>query len=149
MKKTVILAVLALLPAAAQAMPDRISILMGSNHIGATYDFEQTNPGVFLTWEKPVVDLSVGAYRNSFGDLSLAVTVSKAVLSNEEGTLSLSGFAGLASYPDYSDCFLYHAGDIVPLVGIQVVAGPVFVQIMPGGNDMVAVVAAGLTFPIK
>ena len=57
------------LAAPVHADPDRISILLSSYHVDAKQDFEQVNPGGFLTWENRMggLDYSLGAYRNSYG----------------------------------------------------------------------------------
>ena len=137
--------ILAALATPAAADPDRLSILLGSAHPGADRAFEQVNPGVFLTWEDRALglDYSVGAYRNSFGRASIAATAALPVV--EQGRFQLALFGGLALYPGNGDDFLYHAGDIVPIAGIQARLGHGFVQVMPG--DGMAVVAFGLTFP--
>ena len=131
-------------PAAAD--PDRLSILLGSAHPGADRAFEQVNPGVFMTWEDRALgmDYSVGAYRNSFGRASVAATVALPVI--EQGRFQLALFGGLALYPGNGADFAIHAGDVVPIAGLQARLGNGFVQVMPG--DGMAVVAFGLTFPI-
>ena len=62
----------------AQAGPDRISVMLGTHHAGADIDYEEVNPGLFLTWSQLMwqnrLDLTVGGIRTSNGDFSLAVT---------------------------------------------------------------------------
>lgn len=130
-----------------QARPDRISILLGSKHIGAIYAFEETNPGIFLTWEERFLklDYSLGIYRNSFADISVAATAAFPIFERQETQLSV--FAGLALYPETGDAFAVHYGDIVPIAGIQGRHQNMFLQIMPG-SDM-AIVAFGITFEIN
>lgn len=129
-------------PAAAQ---DRVSILIGSHHT-EDYAWEEVNPGLFLTWEGPV-DLSAGIYRNSFGRPSAALTAALPVIRWQDGGLSLLG--GAAYYPGNGDNFAVHAGDLVPLVGLQARHGNVFAQIMPGKVEPPEVIIAyGLTFAI-
>ena len=129
------------------ADPDRVSILLGSQHPGADVSYEQINPGIFLTWEDRALglDYSVGAYRNSYGRASVAATAALPVI--DRGQFQAAVFGGLALYPGDGDQFAVHAGDVVPIAGIQARLGHGFVQIMPG-NGM-AVVAFGLTFPLN
>lgn len=139
---------LALMPAMACAAPDRISVLLGSNHIGAKIPFEQVNPGVFLTWERAHVDWTVGAYRNSFGKMSASLTAALPLARWHNG--ELSAFAGAALYPGDGYTFAVHAGDLVPIGGLQVRQGRVFMQVIPSdGRTVDAIVTFGLTFPLK
>lgn len=131
---------------AASAGPDRWSVLLGSHHTESAA-WEELNPGVFVTWEGPV-DWSLGAYRNSFGKLSLAGTAGVRLASWDAGDLSL--FGGLAWYPGNGDNFVVHAGDVVPLVGLQLRQGNFFAQLMPGKMEPPeAIVTFGLTFPVE
>lgn len=138
---------LLVLSAPAQAGPDRVSILLGSAHPGSA-GFDGRNPGIFLTWEdRGGLDLSLGAYRNSYGRASVAATASLPALRWREGGASL--FLGAAHYPEDGRRFRFHAGDIVPLAGLQLRHGSLFAQIMPGdGRVADAVIAFGLTFPL-
>ena len=134
----------------AQAGPDRISFLLGSEHIGAS-GYEEFNPGVFATWTNRAfqgrADVSLGAYRNSYGDGSLAASLALPLV--REPTWGIDVFSALAWYPGNGDRFKYHAGDIVPLVGLQSRIGPTFIQYIPGGDRGVdATLGFGLTFPL-
>lgn len=135
------------LAAPAHAGPDRVSILTGSRHIGTDYPFQEVNPGLFLTWEDRAfgLDYSLGAYRNSFGKLSVAATAALPLIDRDRFQIAL--FGGLAIYPGDGDKFLISAGDAVPVAGLQARYGNGFVQIMPG--DGMAIVAFGLTFPVN
>ena len=141
-----IAALLAALATPVVADPDRVSVLLGSAHPGADRTFEQVNPGVFLTWEDRALglDYSVGAYRNSYGRASIAATAALPVI--DRGQFQLALFGGLALYPGNGADFAVHAGDVVPIAGLQARLGHGFVQVMPG--DGMAVAAFGLTFPI-
>lgn len=137
------------LPAAAG--PDRLSFLIGSEHIGATQPFEEINPGVFLTWTnalwKQNLDITAGAFRNSYGDGSLAVTTAYPFVRTEHWGFEM--FGGLAWYPGNGDQFAHSAGDIVPLIGLQARYRNVFVQAIPsGGKTVDAVMSFGLTFAL-
>ena len=137
------------LAAPAQAGPDRLSILLGSSHVGGA-GFDGRNPGVFLTWEDrgPGLDLSVGTYRNSYGRGSLAATVALPVARWRDGEVSI--FAGAALYPQDGRRFRAHLGDLVPIGGVQVRHGAAFLQIMPSdGGAVDAVIAMGLTFSLE
>lgn len=120
---------LALLASPALAEPDRVSILIGSHHVNAKIDFEQTNPGVFFTWEGDTLDFSVGAYRNSFGRPSVSATFGLPVVEWDRGDISLLG--GLAYYPEDGRTFALHVGDVVPIVGLSLRHDPFAIQIMP------------------
>lgn len=132
-------------PAAAQ---DRLSITLGSHHTDDSHDWEELNPGVFLTWEDTgPLDLSLGAFRNSFGGPSVAAVAALPLAEWQDGQLAV--FGGAAWYPGHGDEFLVHAGDLVPMGGLQVRHGPVFVQLMPGKIEPPeAIVAFGITLRI-
>jgi hypothetical protein len=133
-------------PAAAQ---DRLSVTIGSHHTDRSYDWSEVNPGVFATWENVgPLDLSLGAFRNSFGGPSVAAVAAFPLARWEDGQLAV--FGGAAWYPGHGDEFLVHAGAFVPMGGLQVRHGPVFVQLMPGKIEPPeAIIAGGLTFKIN
>lgn len=125
----------------AVSAPDRISILLGSNHVGAADRFDEINPGVFLTWDW----LTVGAYHNSYGKTSVAITGALPLIKWETG--ELSAFAGMALYPGNGRRFAIHAGDVVPVGGLQLRQGNMFVQVIPSdGKSVDAVVSFGVSF---
>lgn len=133
----------ALMTTPALAAPDRVSILLGSNHVGATDRFEEVNPGIFLTWDW----LTVGAYRNSYGKASVAVTGALPLIKWKTG--ELSAFAGVALYPGDGRRFAVHAGDVVPVGGLQLRQGNMFMQVIPSdGKAVDAVVSFGMTFDL-
>ena len=132
------------LPAMGMAGPDRVSILLGSEHVGATANFKEVNPGVFLTWEGRF-DWTVGVFRNSYGRGALAGTVAMPLY--EEGRFSLDAFLGAAYYPEDGRNFKVHVGDVIPIGGLQARYGNVFMQVLPmDGSVADAVVSFGLTF---
>jgi hypothetical protein len=148
---------LPLLLVATQAVargPDRVSFLAASYHLGATEDFNQFNPGVFLTWEGPfrpfgLVDTtaqySIGVYYNSYSRTSEAATMAVEVLPFRNGALDL--FAGIANYPEDGRRFSAHLGDVIPLGGVQLRLGHVFAQAIPCFCQAVDVIFGfGLTF---
>lgn len=147
------LAALAVGPAAAEG-PDRVSLLLGSHHIAATTEFEEINPGLFLTWEDAFglgrlsVDANAGIFRNSYGETALAVT--GAVPFYERGAVEIAGFLGLAHYPeDGRRLRVSIAGDVIFVAGLQARVGPAFVQVIPSdGQETDAILAAGVTFPL-
>ena len=132
----------------ASAGPDRVAIHLGSHHAGATFAFEEVNPGVFLSWDRPNdVTLSVGAFRNSYGRGSVAATAAKTIFRKKHTALAV--FAGLAYYPGNGDDIRHAIGDIVPLAGLQLHYRRVFVNVMPGDGDTVdAIYSFGFTFPV-
>ena len=132
----------------AQAGPDRLSVLIGSKHINASYDFEEANPGLFVTWENQRLDWTLGAYRNSYGRMSVSAIVGLPVVRWRDGDVSL--FIGVALYPKDGRNFAVHAGDLVPIGGVQIRHRNVFIQVVPlDGNLADAVVAFGVTFPLQ
>ncbi|WP_425045474.1 hypothetical protein [Primorskyibacter sp. S87] len=135
-----------------RAGPDRINILLGSEHLGATRDFEEFNPGLFLTWTnlmwKNRLDLTVGAFRNSYGDGSAAVSAAYPLIRTEAWGLEL--FGALAWYPGNGDQFGHSIGDMVPIAGVQARFHYLYMQAIPAGGDGVdATLTLGLTFPVK
>ena len=140
---TLIMAIAAM-PLSATAGPDRVSVLLGSRHFGATTAFQEINPGVFLTWERKL-DWTVGVFRNSYGRGAIAGTAALPLI--EEGKFSLDAFLGAAYYPKDGRNFAVHIGDIVPIGGLQARYGNMFMQVIPqDGRDASAVVSFGLTF---
>ena len=146
--RLICLMLVALLPTATMAGPDRISILLGSEHFGATREFQEFNPGIFLTWEERILNYSVGAYYNSYEDISALAAVGY----DYEITpaFEIGVFAGLAHYPGEGDQFRVSAGDIVPIFGVQSRYGNVFTQWIPADGDSVdSLLTFGLTFELS
>lgn len=146
--KPIAIIIAALIAATSQASagPDRLSLLIGSKHVGAERDFNEKNPGIFATWEnRGAFDLSLGVYKNSFSHTSIAATA--ALPFYEKGEFQASVFGGLALYPGDGDEFMIHAGDVVPLGGLQVRYRNAFLQAMPAGD--MTVISAGITVPLK
>lgn len=125
------------------ADPDRISMLIGTRHVGAS-GFNESNLGLFLTWERSRVDWSVGAYENSYGRTSVAVTAFKPLLRWHGGEAGV--FAGAAHYPKDGRNMRLHVGDVVPLFGAQLRHKNTFFQVMPmDGKPVDGVVSFGVT----
>lgn len=136
--------ILAVLAAPAAADPDRVTLLLGSHHVAARVPFEEVNPGLILTWDRDPLDWSVGAWRNSYGRLSVA---GLAELPLVEGEVSIGLVGGLALYPQDGRHFAAHLGDWVPLAGLHLRADRLSILIMPSdGKATAAVIAVGLTF---
>ncbi|NNE87487.1 MAG: hypothetical protein HKN27_05365 [Silicimonas sp.] len=130
------------------AGPDRVAIHLGSHHAGATTEFEEMNPGLFLSWDRPHgVTVTVGAFRNSYGRGSVAATIAKTVF--ERNQTSAAVFTGLAHYPGNGSDIRHAVGDVVPLAGVQLRYRHVFMNIMPGDGDTVdAIFSFGVTLPL-
>ena len=144
--KNLFLAALAatVLATPAAAGPDRVWISLGSAHI-SDRDFEQFNPGVFLTWEGERLGYTVGAFRNSYGEFSTAATIGVALMRQEDYELSL--FAGAATYPGFADRFRYSSGDVVAIAGANFRYKNAYVQAFPGNGESVQLTLSfGLTF---
>lgn len=135
-------ALLCLLATAATAQ-DRVSILAGSHHFGASVEFQESNPGLFLTWDR----VTVGAYVNSYDRQSVALTYALPVMSGDDWSVDL--FGGAAWYSGNGRGFAVHVGDIVPIGGVQARYRNVFVQLLPSdGKATDAIIAFGLTFDL-
>ncbi|MFK7745304.1 MAG: hypothetical protein AB8B47_09620 [Roseobacter sp.] len=141
---TTALALLA--PHSSFAGPDRLSILLGSNHVGATRDFQEFNPGAFLTWEREL-NYSIGLYYNSYKKVSALASVG---YDYEVATdFDIGVFFALALYPGDGDEFRYSAGDLVPFVGLQARYKNVFAQYIPAdGDSLDSLFTFGLTFEL-
>lgn len=142
---------LAIFALPAQAGPDRLSFLLGSHHVDAASEFEEVNPGVFLTWEDAAMngtlDLTAGVFRNSYDRGAAAVTLAFPVW--ETGAWQVDLFAGLAWYPEDGRRFRVSAGDVVPLGGLQVRWRNLFVQAIPqDGVEADLVLSFGVSFPL-
>ncbi|VDC33121.1 hypothetical protein [Pseudogemmobacter humi] len=137
----------ALFAAPVAADPDRLSILLGSAHPGGP-GYDGRNPGLFVTWEdRGGLDLSLGVFRNSHGRGAIATTAALPVLDWQDGGAAL--FLGVALYPGDGRHYRVSAGDLIPLGGVQIRQGNLFVQIMPSdGRHADAVISAGLTFDL-
>lgn len=135
-----------LLPTGAFAGPDRLSVLLGSEHNGATRDFQEFNPGLFLTWERRF-NYSVGVYYNSYEDISPLVSVGYDW--EVAPQLDLGAFFAVAVYPGEGDQFRTSVGDVVPFVGLQARYRNFFVQFIPADGDSVdSLFTFGLTFEL-
>jgi hypothetical protein len=140
-----VLVLIGVLAGPAFAGPDRASLLLGSRHINPAEDFDQVNPGLFLTWEGRRVDLTLGVYHNSYGRVSTAATLGFTLWQHGEAEAGV--FAGLAHYPGNGRAFLVHAGDVVPVGGLQLRWRNLFGQVIPlDGGVADAVVTFGVTF---
>lgn len=141
-----LLSLVTLSATAGVADPDRAWISLGSAHI-SDKDFEQINPGLFLTWEGEHLGYTVGAFRNSYGGFSTAATVGAPLIYKDDFELSL--FTGLATYPGYADRFRFSQGDIVAIAGASLRYKNVFTQLFPGNGNSVKLTASfGVTFDL-
>lgn len=129
------------------AGPDRISVLIGSRHFGGA-GFDDRTPGLFLTWEsRGGLDLSLGAYRNSYGRASIAATAGLPLARWDHG--QISAFIGAAHYPGHGRNFRAHLGDVVPIGGLQLRHRNWFAQIMPSdGRPVRAVLSFGYSYSL-
>jgi len=133
---------------ATPAHADRISIMLGSNHIGAPSGiFNEINPGFFYTKEGQQFDLTGGVYQNSYSELSVSLTASYAFLEWDGGEASV--FGGMVYYGDDAKFVDASVGGWVPLAGLQVQQGNLWAQLIPVGDGVVdAVIAGGITFEV-
>ena len=135
-----------LVSSVAQAGPDRVSVLLGSEHINATREFQEFNPGVFLTWERQF-NYSIGIYYNSYEEISPLISVGYDW--DVARDFHLGAFFALAVYPGDGDEFNHAIGDVVPFIGLQARYKNVFVQLIPADGDALdALITFGLTFAL-
>lgn len=149
-----LLAAAIILPATAcatmDAQPDRMQIMAASYHVADKplnngKRFNPVNPGVFLTWEGEPVNLTAGAYYNSYRKPSVAAFASLPLI--EEGGFALDVFGGAAYYPEDGRTSPISIGDIVPMVGVQARYEYLYVNVMPSDCAFTcAVVSTGFTF---
>jgi hypothetical protein len=147
-----VLACLALLlPGPALADPDRLTLLWGSHHLGSDLDWQEYNPGLFLTWQDRGawdLDVSLGIYQNSFDHTSIAAFAAWPVYERDRFEISL--FAGLAHYPETGRHLPVHIGDVIPLGGVQARYGNLFAQVIPSdGLDVDAIITFGVSVPLS
>lgn len=131
----------------ASADPDRISLLLGSKHFGSS-GYNENNPGLFATWEKENVHLSLGAFHNSFSKPSIAATAYIPMLEWDNG--NAGPFVGLAYYPEDGRRHPINIGDVIPLAGLQARQKNLFIQLTPmDGKPVDALISFGLTLNLK
>lgn len=146
--KAVLAAMLIATGVNADPMPDRVSILLGSYHANPQSDFNEFNPGVFLTWEGETFHTSVGVYENSFNHTSVALTTYVPLIEWDDG--NAGPFGGLALYPETGRIQQVHVGDVIPVGGLQVRHGNAFMQVIPTfGFGADAIVSFGATFSLN
>ncbi len=134
-------------PSIALAGPDRLSVLLGSEHVNATRSFQEFNPGVFLTWERGL-NYSAGLYYNSYKKVSPLVSVGYDWEVAQD--FDLGAFFAVAVYPGDGDEFSHAMGDVVPFVGLQARYKNVFVQLIPAdGDSLDALFTFGLSFELE
>lgn len=148
MKLFILVLGLVLAPVSGSAIePDRLSFTFGSMHLNATSEFNEFNPGVFLTWENER-KYHLGAYWNSYEKVSVAALVGWPIIGDENWTFDI--IAGGAYYPGDGRDFPVSLGDFVPLAGVQLRTGRFFAQVFPGDGDIVdAIISFGVTIPIE
>lgn len=131
----------------AHAGPDRISLLIAAEHFGGD-GFETFTPGLFATWDYGRTELSVGAFRNSYGEGSVAGTLGYTL--REWGSGNIQAFGGVAYYDNADEITDFRVGDVVPLLGVQLRQGAIFTQLLPLDGDPVdAILTFGLTTELK
>lgn len=141
------------LPAAADWQPDRLSLLLGSHHAGATIDFENFNPGIFLSWDGSEVlggqvNYTAGVFHNSYGRASISGTLGLDWPVTDD--LDIGLFGGLAYYPEDGRTFAISYGDVVLIGGLQARFGNVFAQIIPSDGEFAdAILTFGVTFQLR
>lgn len=127
-------------PVSADILPDGYAVLLGSKHVNASVDFEERNFGIFATYDGEFVDTRFGAYRNSFGEGSVALTFASDHLTASYGSFNVGLFSGGAYYPSGAEGSPIKLGDgnILPLIGLEFTHddAPLFVQLLPGDKEL-------------
>ncbi|KJZ20228.1 hypothetical protein [Loktanella sp. S4079] len=120
--------------------PDGVAVLLGSHHIQAQQDFNEFNPGVFLSWDCDIANPRVGVHRNSMSEISTSISFTSDFLKLSKAGFDLHPFFGFAHYPGSGDEVPINVGksDIIPIVGLELTheAVPAFIQYLPGDVEM-------------
>lgn len=151
MRSLILAALLPTMSMAWDLTPDSGAILIGSHHAGASYDFNETNPGVFLGWDCREITARAGVYKNSYSNTSTALTFTHDALSLSVGGLNAHLFAGVALYPETGRHEVVSIGgsDWIAVGGVEFTHDdlPVFAQVLPGDEKNVDWIGAvGLRF---
>ena len=129
---------------------ERVSISFASQHVGLPDTRNETNPGVFFTWGDVIgpIDITAGAYVNSYSNTSALLTTSYDFLEWDDGALGI--FMGAAFYPEHGMRKFPCCGGFIPMGGLQLRQGNLFAQVIPMNGEVVkAVVTLGLTFELE
>lgn len=150
------LALVASLPAMAfDLRPDNLRIPLASEHVNSDADLNEFNPGLAATWEGDWFDFSAGFIRNSFSNTAPFVSISRDIWQND--TCSVAGFVGSARYTELMDKTDFHLDGWIPVGGLHMECGPVYLQAMPGRGIVGqasgpkaadAILVVGLTFDL-
>ena len=116
--------------------PDGIAVLLGSNHVNAREEFNEFNPGVFISWRCDLVNTRLGLHKNSFSNPAASATFTSDLVSLSAGGFNAHPFFGFAHYPTTGREMPISVGgsDLIVIGGIEFTHDdiPVFVQYLPG-----------------
>ncbi|MDX8355843.1 hypothetical protein SLH47_26130 [Cognatiyoonia sp. IB215182] len=132
MLRAAIMSILLGAPAAADVLPDRVGLIVGSHHVNPQQDFEEFNPGVYLAWDGEIFDGQTALFQNSLGDPALAITFSLKHMTASWGGLNTASFLGTAYYGDGA-ARDYNLNGWIPFGGLRIShdAWPLGLQVMP------------------
>ncbi|PRY80159.1 hypothetical protein CLV80_1019 [Yoonia maritima] len=120
--------------------PDGIAVLIGSNHINAQQDFDEFNPGIFVSWDCDMASTRLGVHKNSFSKVAASATFTSDFVSISAGGFYVHPFIGFAHYPNTgSDTPVSVGGsDIIAIGGIEFTHDkiPLFIQYLPGDEHL-------------
>ncbi|WP_106743901.1 hypothetical protein [Yoonia maritima] len=120
--------------------PDGIAVLLGSHHVNAQQDFDEFNPGIFVSWNCDIASIRLGVHRNSFSNIATSATFTSDFISLSAGGFHVHPFVGIAHYPQTgSDTPISVGGsDIIGIGGLEFTHDkiPVFVQYLPGDIEL-------------
>jgi len=138
------------------------TISHASEHIDASKDFNESNPGLGLGSEAPLrnskwsVGVEGGFFENSNNNTSIYGLgyFERDMLENNPRALRVGFFSGYARYPAEaanSNSFLPSIGDYIPVVGLQATVPTVWrhefrVRVAPGLSRSSAIVALQSNF---
>ena len=126
--------------------PTSLGLHFGSHHVAPGQRFEETNPGLFLNWERRL-SWSLGLYRNSYGDLSWAAVVGLPIYT--AGAFQAEVFGGWAHYPEEGRKFRTGVGDMIPIGGLRLRYRQIFVNLLPSDGTVTdGIISFGIRVPL-
>ena len=120
--------------------PSGIAVLLGSHHVNAQQNFDEFNPGVFVSWKCDLASIRLGVHKNSFSNIAASATFTSDYISLSAGGFHLHPFIGIAHYPDTgSDTPISVGGsDIIGIGGLEFTHDkvPIFIHYLPGDVEL-------------
>ena len=131
--------------------PDRVHILLGTYHAvpaRTSFAYEETNPGLILTWDQAWrgLDVSAGLFENSFSDTSPLLAIGKTWTLEHE--IQGRALVALARYEEEDPIFQPLRNGWVLIPSLQISYRQVFAQVtpLPEPDNTGLIFAYGLEF---